>query len=86
MTCEMNNLAIEWNFVFSPNVILCGWLGSKHRPINKLTLATVEVFSFPLATVEVFSFPVATVEVFSFSPGTVEVFSFPYATVEMSFS
>ena len=24
-------------FVFSPDIILCGWLGSKHRLINQLT-------------------------------------------------
>ena len=32
MTCEMNNLEIK--FVFSPDVILCGWLGSKHQLTN----------------------------------------------------
>ena len=26
-------------FVFSPNVLLCGWLGSKHQVTNKQTLA-----------------------------------------------
>ena len=34
MTCEMNNLEIKWRFFFffflSPDVIICGWLGSMH--------------------------------------------------------
>ena len=33
MTCEMNNLKMK--FVFSPDVILCGWQGSKHQLTNK---------------------------------------------------
>ena len=37
MTCEMNHLEIEWSFVFSPDVILCGWLGWKHQLTNKLS-------------------------------------------------
>ena len=36
MICEMNNLEIEKKFVFSPDVILCGWLGSKHQLTNLL--------------------------------------------------
>ena len=36
MSCEINNLDIEWRvkFVFGPDVILCGWLGSKHQLTN----------------------------------------------------
>ena len=34
-TCEITNLEIEKKFVFSPDVILCGWLGSKHQLTNK---------------------------------------------------
>ena len=35
MTYEMNNLEIEWSkFVFIPDVILCGRLGSKHQLTN----------------------------------------------------
>ena len=30
----MNKLEIEWKFVFSPEVSLCGWLGSKHQLTN----------------------------------------------------
>ena len=37
MTCGINNLKIDWSFVFSPNVSLCGWLGSKHQLTNWLT-------------------------------------------------
>ena len=35
MTCEMNN-GDRMKFVFSPDVILCGWLGSKHQLANNL--------------------------------------------------
>ena len=31
MTCGMNNLEIRLKFVVSPDVILCGWLGSNHK-------------------------------------------------------
>ena len=31
MTCEINNLEIRVKFVFSPDVILCGWLGWKQQ-------------------------------------------------------
>ena len=34
MTCEMNDLEIRVKFVFSPDVILCGWLGSKYQLTN----------------------------------------------------
>ena len=47
MTCEMNNLEIEWKFVFSPEVSLCGWLGSKHR-VTKLNFSVVSSALLPL--------------------------------------
>ena len=33
ITCEMSNKEVDWRlkFVFSPNVILCGWLGWKQQ-------------------------------------------------------
>ena len=37
MTCEINNLEIEWSF--SPDVILYVWLGSKHQLTNSLSLS-----------------------------------------------
>ena len=38
MTCEMNNLEIHRvKFVFSPDVIPCGWLGSKQQQTNYVT-------------------------------------------------
>ena len=38
MTREMNDLEIRVKFVFSPDVILCGWLGSKHQLTDWVTL------------------------------------------------
>ena len=35
MTSEINNL--ELKFVFSPDVLLCGWLLGLKAPTNKLT-------------------------------------------------
>ena len=36
MICEMNNLEIDWSLCSALNdVILCGWLGSKHQLTNK---------------------------------------------------
>ena len=34
ITCEMNNLWDRVKCVFSPDVILCGWLGAKHQLPN----------------------------------------------------
>ena len=34
ITCEMNQLCDRMKFVFSPGVILCGRLGSKHQLTN----------------------------------------------------
>ena len=34
---KMNNLGDRVKFAFSPDVILCGWLGSKHQLTNWLT-------------------------------------------------
>ena len=36
MTCEMNDFEIRVKFVVSPDVIFCGWLGSKHQLTNLL--------------------------------------------------
>ena len=48
MTCEMNNLEIRVKFVFSPDVILCGWLGSKHQLTNQLTVGLQLLFGTSL--------------------------------------
>ena len=34
MTCEMNNMELRVKFVFSPDIIFCGRLGSKHQLTN----------------------------------------------------
>ena len=36
MTCEMNNLEIDWSLCSAPDVILRVWLGSKHQLNNQL--------------------------------------------------
>ena len=42
MTCEMNNSEIRVKFVFSPDVSLCGWVGSKHHLTNCLEVRSVK--------------------------------------------
>ena len=37
MTCKMNNLEIGWSLCSAHDVILCGWLGSKHQLTSQLT-------------------------------------------------
>ena len=36
MTCAQSTLKYEFKFVFSPDIILSGWLGSKHQVTNCL--------------------------------------------------
>ena len=45
MTSGINNLEIRLKFVVSPDVILCGWLGSKHQLPTYLTL-TLSCWSY----------------------------------------
>ena len=44
MTCELNNLEIEWSSVFSPDVILTGWLGSKHQLLTNPATSFIPIF------------------------------------------
>ena len=52
MTCEMNGLQTV-KFVFSPDVILCGWLGSKHQLTKKLLwLSNLVAFAVTMLRLE----------------------------------